>query len=66
MSWKPSGTRALPTPAAVVDDTAPAIKVAAGTGVQFGLDITYIRQQARSGSRTVCSSRATFWPMETS
>jgi glucose-1-phosphate thymidylyltransferase len=33
----------------VVGDTAPAIKAAVGTGAQFGLDITYIRQQAPLG-----------------
>jgi glucose-1-phosphate thymidylyltransferase len=33
----------------VVGDTAPAIKAAVGTGEQFGLDITYIRQQAPLG-----------------
>jgi glucose-1-phosphate thymidylyltransferase len=33
----------------VVGDTAPAIKEAVGTGAKFGLDITYIRQQAPLG-----------------
>ena len=33
----------------VVGDTAPAIKAAVGAGERFGLDITYIRQQAPLG-----------------
>ena len=49
MAWRPSGTRASPSVGLVVGDTEPAIREAVGDGSAFGLNVTYLRQDAPLG-----------------
>ena len=50
----------------IVGDTSDEIIAAVGDGSRRGVDVTYIHQDAPSGSRTACSSRATTWATTTS